>query len=51
MLCPCCGKPCDADFVDNGVGNEQCGPYRCEACQWVQPEPNLDALIDFNVVR
>lgn len=30
--CPYCGKQCEADFVDVGVGYTQCGPYHCEAC-------------------
>lgn len=30
--CPYCGKPCRADFVDIGVGFQQCGPYHCESC-------------------
>jgi hypothetical protein len=42
MKCPNCGFPdCRADFVDIGVGEEQCGPYVCEpdlgGCGWVQP--------------
>jgi hypothetical protein len=36
--CPQCGDPwCEADGVDNGVGMQQCGPYCCEACGYVQP--------------
>lgn len=30
--CPYCGTVCRADFVDIGVGMQQCGPYHCEAC-------------------
>lgn len=30
--CPYCGALCCADFVDIGVGYQQCGPYHCEAC-------------------
>jgi len=30
--CPYCGTICRADFVDIGVGMQQCGPYHCEAC-------------------
>ena len=30
--CPYCHQPCDADFVDIGVGFQQCGPYHCENC-------------------
>jgi hypothetical protein len=31
-LCPYCKTPCTADFVDIGVGFQQCGPYHCEQC-------------------
>lgn len=31
--CPYCGAVCDADFVDIGVGYQQCGPYRCLECE------------------
>ncbi len=30
--CPYCETICRADFVDIGVGMQQCGPYHCEAC-------------------
>jgi hypothetical protein len=30
--CPYCGTICRADFVDIGVGMQQCGPYHCENC-------------------
>lgn len=30
--CPYCGTICRADFVDIGVGMQQCGPYHCESC-------------------
>lgn len=30
--CPYCKTPCDADFVDIGVGMQQCGPFHCEQC-------------------
>lgn len=30
--CPYCSHPCEADFVDVGVGMIQCGPYHCTAC-------------------
>lgn len=30
--CPYCGTKCYADFVDIGIGYEQCGPYHCERC-------------------
>lgn len=32
-ICPYCGdRDCMADFVDIGIGMEQCGPYHCESC-------------------
>ncbi len=30
--CPYCDEVCYADFVDIGIGNQQCGPYHCESC-------------------
>jgi hypothetical protein len=30
--CPYCGAHCRADFVDIGVGMQQCGPYHCDNC-------------------
>lgn len=30
--CPYCGEPCEADWVDVGVGMVQCGPYHCTSC-------------------
>jgi hypothetical protein len=30
--CPYCGSPSYAEFVDIGVGMEQCSPYLCENC-------------------
>lgn len=32
-LCPYCGTICRADFVDIGVGFQQCGPFHCEECR------------------
>jgi len=37
--CPRCGETAVADFVDNGVGMQQCGPFSCEACGWTEPPP------------
>lgn len=44
MNCPRCGKPAECDEVDNGVGMQQCGPYYCQPCDWVQPDP-LEELL------
>lgn len=41
--CPECGTPTECDSVDNGIGEQQCGPYGCPACHWV--EPSIDELI------
>lgn len=30
--CPYCRAICRADFVDIGVGFQQCGPFYCEEC-------------------
>lgn len=30
--CPYCGTVCDADYVDIGVGMQQCGPFHCFKC-------------------
>ena len=31
--CPYCGyDKCEADYVDIGVGLQQCGPYHCDVC-------------------
>ena len=34
--CPYCASPCEADFVDVGVGFTQCGPYHCQICNATQ---------------
>lgn len=48
MECPQCGCIITADYVDNGVGNERCGPYACEACGWVEEQidflPGIDVF-------
>ncbi|HTP77729.1 MAG TPA: hypothetical protein VMJ73_12200 [Rhizomicrobium sp.] len=38
--CPYCGTPCDADFVDIGVGYQQCGPFHCDQCGASEIGPN-----------
>lgn len=51
--CPRCGEDAKADFVDNGVGMQQVGPFGCEACGWAEQPPylsneeiTLDNLVD-----
>lgn len=39
-LCPRCAAVAKADFVDIGVGMQQCGPFGCEACGWVEEKPD-----------
>lgn len=41
MQCPRCGGELECDMVDNGVGMEQCGPYGCPACHYVEPRLTL----------
>jgi hypothetical protein len=40
--CPYCTALCCADFVDIGVGYQQCGPYHCEACGASEIGPHDD---------
>ena len=41
MPCPRCGAEAVCDTVDNGVGEQQCGPYVCVACGWVEDPPQF----------
>jgi len=37
VKCPFCRSTnVEADHVDNGVGEERCGPYGCEDCHAVE---------------
>lgn len=38
LRCPKCGSWATADFTDNGIGIQQCGPYHCDVCQWVEQQ-------------
>lgn len=40
--CPYCGALCCADFVDIGVGYQQCGPFHCERCGASEIGPHDD---------
>lgn len=40
---PYCGAECRADFVDIGVGMQQCGPYHCDGCGASQIGPYDEA--------
>lgn len=40
--CPYCGTECEAEFVDIGVGEQQCGPFHCENCHAVEIGPYED---------
>jgi hypothetical protein len=45
--CPKCGCIATADFVDNGVGMQQSGPFGCEFCGWSEENPgNLFEMSD-----
>jgi glutaredoxin len=48
--CPYCKSNCEADFVDNGVGMVQCGPYHCYECgaSQIGPEMKFESLEDEN---
>lgn len=39
IACPYCGEQCNAEFVDIGVGMQQCEPYHCEACGAIEIGP------------
>lgn len=43
--CPECGEWAHADFVDNGVELQQCGPYVCKKCGWCQTNELKDLLL------
>jgi hypothetical protein len=47
--CPYCNGPCEANFVDIGVGVQQCGPFVCGLCGAAetglhQPDSELTAI-------
>lgn len=46
--CPYCSFPCEADWVDVGVGEIQCGPYYCQNCKAseIGPFDDLRPLTD-----
>lgn len=46
IQCPKCGGPCEAEFVDIGVGEQQCGPYHCFECGWTQAVPKFDDEVE-----
>ena len=50
MKCPKCGSKCEAEFVDIGVGEQQCTPYHCtnEKCDWIESyeDFNIDQLLE-----
>lgn len=41
-FCPVCNCVVECDMVDIGVGEQQSGPFHCEACGWVQKSPDFD---------
>jgi len=40
MKCPYCGTEAEAEFVDIGVGMQQCTPYGCPNCQALEIGPH-----------
>jgi hypothetical protein len=46
MPCPHCGGEAVCDTVDNGVGEQQGGPYVCVACGWVEQPPKFEDIGD-----
>lgn len=44
ILCPNCGHVARADFVDIGVGMQQCGPFGCEKCGWVEEHESFAVM-------
>ena len=50
MKCPKCGYEMTCDTVDIGVGYQQCSPYGCENCHYVEPTPkNIFGIEENNV--
>lgn len=43
--CPYCGNGCEADFVDIGIGMQQCGPYHCYVCGASEIGPEMEVEI------
>ncbi|MBL3821381.1 hypothetical protein RCJ96_06090 [Bacillus sp. BSL6] len=39
--CPYCKEEMEADFVDIGIGMQQCGPYHCQVCGASEIGPEL----------
>jgi predicted RNA-binding Zn-ribbon protein involved in translation (DUF1610 family) len=46
MKCPRCGSEAECETDDIGVGEQQCGPYSCDACGW--REPISEEIFDFD---
>lgn len=45
--CPYCGdQGCEADFVDIGIGMQQCGPYHCDKCGATEIGPEYSKIED-----
>jgi hypothetical protein len=45
--CPKCGKSCDRDEVDIGVGT-QYGPWCCNWCGWSEDKSLQEPYFDLN---
>ena len=47
--CPNCGNSeCYAETVDIGVGEQQCSPFCCEICGWMEDTPDWDDGVPLN---
>lgn len=52
--CPYCQAEMDADYVDIGVGFQQCGPFHCVNCGASEIGPEFDevkATLDADELR
>lgn len=46
--CPYCGTPCEAEYVDVGVGLVQVTPHGCHNCHAVEGGPYDDHRDDYD---
>jgi hypothetical protein len=44
--CPKCNETLEADFGDNGFGEQKVGPWSCSnpACYWVEGDEGLQPI-------
>lgn len=41
LFCPKCGRLCEAEFDNVGMGNERIGPWHCK-CGWTDESEMCD---------